>query len=140
MCAHLWSRYGEQRPRFIVAEPQAANCLLHSCQRGQLSALPPERIASESTVQTGLDCKVPTSLAWKVLAQGTNDFVSIPDAAVQPCIALLRALDSPIEAGESAVAGLAAVVAAAAQKELRTSLGIGPESRVAVIICEGPVT
>ena len=45
---------------------------------------------SERTRQTGLDCKVPANLAWRVLSEGANDFVSVPDDCIDPCIELLK--------------------------------------------------
>ena len=137
VCTHLWARYGSERPRFITVEPSAADCLLHSARTGRMDQLPAERIASESTRQTGLDCKVPTALAWSVLESGANDFVAVPDEVVTPCIELLGSLSpEPIRAGESAVAGLGALLGACAQPQLASALGIGPSSRVALIVCE----
>ena len=45
--------------------------------------------------------------------------------------------ETPIVAGESAVAGLAGLLAASADKEARESLGLGPDSRVLVFGTEG---
>ena len=86
----------------------------------------------------GLDVKVPTALAWDILDAGANDFVSVDDCVVPPCLELLRQMQPPLAAGESAVAGLGAVVAAAAQPAVREALGLSTSSRVAVIVCEGP--
>ena len=46
-------------------------------------------------------------------------------------------LAKPLVAGQSAVASVGVVVAAAAQPALREGLGLDEESRVAVIVCEG---
>ena len=73
-----------------------------------------------------------------VLDAGANDFVSVDDCVVPPCIHLLASLEPPLIAGESAVAGLGAIVAAASRPELRAALGLTDASRVAIIICEGP--
>ena len=103
--------------------------------------LPPYLLlhALTSTVQVGLDCRVPAPLAWRVLATGATDFASIGDEAVAPCIELLAALPlaKPLVAGQSAVASVGVLVAAAAQPALREGLGLDAESRVAVIVCEG---
>ena len=86
-----------------------------------------------------MDCKVPAQLAWNVLQTGATDFVSVGDEVVQPCIQLLGSMEPPVLAGESAVAGLGALIGAAAQPELAATLGLGLDSRVVVIICEGRV-
>jgi len=136
VCAHLWARYGADRPRLVCVEPAAADCLMYSARQGRMAEIPPPEY---ETVQVGLDCKVPTQLAWDVLETGATDFVSVGDEVVAPCIELLTALESPLVAGESAVAGLAAVVGAAAQPEIAAALGLNSDSRVAVVICEGKV-
>ena len=101
VCAHLWSVYGHTRPRFVVVEPKAAACCMHSAKVGRWDSLPP---SAEATVQTGLDCRVPAPLAWKVLHPGASDFVSIGDECVKPTIQTLANSAQPIVAGESAVA------------------------------------
>ena len=101
VCSHLWSAYGASRPRFVVVEPQAAACCMHSAKVGRCESLPP---SSDLTVQTGLDCRVPAPLAWKVLETGASDFVSIGDECVRPTIEALAHCAQPIVAGESAVA------------------------------------
>ncbi|KAL1495536.1 hypothetical protein AB1Y20_016900 [Prymnesium parvum] len=136
VCSHLWARYGERRPRFVCVEPDAADCLMLSAKKGAMAACPP---SDATTVQVGLDCRAPASLAWRVLEVGANDFVAIGDEVVQPCIDELASLPTPLKAGESAVAGLGVIIAAAAQPELAKGLQIGPNSRLAAIICEGRV-
>lgn len=136
--AHLWAVYGEARPTMIAVEPSAADCNLHSASVGHLAALPAERIARESTIQTGLDVAVPDALCWSVVSRGMDHFVAVPDDVVAPSIELLATqLSPPIGAGESAVAGLGVLIAAAAQPELAAKLGLDASSRVAVIVCEG---
>ena len=135
VCAHLWARYAERRPRFVVAEPSAAACLLASARAGECVAVSSE----PTTVQTGLDCREPAAIAWQVLASGADDFVSVPDDVIAPCVRLLGGLDPPIAAGDSAVAGLGVLVAAAAQPALAKALDLGPAARVAVIVCEGAI-
>ena len=82
--------------------------------------------------------EVPTKLAWDVLETGCDAFVAVGDEVVEPCQELLNGLEPALPAGESAIAGLGAVIAAAAQPELRQLLSLGADSRVAVIVCEGP--
>ena len=140
ICAQFWGEWGAARPRFVTVEPLLAACCQHSAREGQtpetLEAMSP---AEHATIQVGLDCRVPASLAWEVLQTGTNDFAAIGDEAVDPCMAVLRGLEPPLLAGRSGVAGLGLLMAAAANPELRAQLGIDAESRVAVIVCESDV-
>ena len=134
VCGHLWGALGRERPRFITAEPTAAACVFASGQAGRAASVP----GSLETIQAGLACGEVSGVAWEaVLERGVSDFLTVPDEAVGPCMRLLAAQPTPIVAGESAVAGLAAVVAAARQPALRAKLGLGPESRVVVVVCEG---
>lgn len=135
MCASFWSRFGEARPIFISVEPSAAACCFHSAASGRMLQAP---VMDETTIMVGLDCKVPTRLAWDVLETGCDAFVTVGDEVVEPCQQLLDELHPPLPSGESAVAGLGALIAAAAQPELKQALSLDADSRVAMIICEGP--
>ena len=64
------------------------------------------------------------------------NFLAVPDAAVEPAKALLRAYG--VDAGESAVASLAALLKAAKDPALKADLGLDADSVVAFVVCEGP--
>ncbi len=133
VCAFFWERFGEHRPRFIVVEPERANCLQASARAG-------EPVAVEGDLETlmaGLSCGEVSALAWPVLDQGAHDFMTLGEDAVAPCMRLLRRQDPPIEAGESAVAGLATALAAGSDPALAAQLGFDRESRIFVIGTEG---
>ena len=88
----------------------------------------------------GLSCGEPSELAWDILAEEASDFLTIPEALVAPAVRLLaRPLpgDPSIEAGESAVAGLAALIAARQDSDLSQKLGLDDTSRVLLIGSEG---
>ena len=72
-----------------------------------------------------------------LLKAGVDDMVAVGDEAVGPCMRLLANAETPIVAGESAVAGLAALVAAASRPALKEALGLSEESRVLIVVCEG---
>jgi diaminopropionate ammonia-lyase len=88
----------------------------------------------------GLSCGEASPLALDILADEAADYLTIPDSIVAPTMRLLArplADDPVIEAGESGVAGLAALIAAASQPDLRAALDLGPESRILLIGSEG---
>ncbi len=69
-----------------------------------------------------------------------SDFLTIPDTIVAPTVRLLsRPLgdDPMVEAGESAVAGLAALIVARSDISLSSKLGLDAGSRVLLIGSEG---
>ena len=88
----------------------------------------------------GLSCGEPSGLAWDILAEEASDFLTIPDSIVAPTVRLLANADfgdPVIEAGESAVAGLAALIAARMNPELSVRLGLDHSSQVLLIGSEG---
>jgi diaminopropionate ammonia-lyase len=132
VCIDMWSRYGSERPRFIVVEPESAACLHASACAGEATAVD---ITTE-TVMAGLSCGEVSLLTWPVLSAAVDDFLTITDERVGP---LMRRLDreESIVAGESAVAGLAALFEAAEDDRLWKALGLTRRSRVLLLGTEG---
>ncbi len=136
VCAYFWERNTAQRPVFVVVEPERADCLLQSARAGAVVAVKGDL----NTLMAGLACGEVSLLAWDILATGANAFCTIPDAAA---VDVMRFLANPqggdpvIVAGESAVAGLAAVLLIAQDPGARASLGLGPDSRVLLFGSEG---
>ena len=88
----------------------------------------------------GLSCGEPSELAWEILVEEASDYLTIPEALVAPTVRLLaRPLggDPFVEAGESAIAGLAALIAARQNEDLSEKLGLDAQSRVLLIGSEG---
>src|SRR5690606_12987475 len=92
------------------------------------------------TVMAGLACGEVSLLAWEILQPGSFAFMLVPDDAA---LAVMRRLangeggDPPIVAGESAMAGVAACMAAAQDPAMAAALGLGPDSRVLFFASEG---
>jgi len=133
VCAYFWELWGAQRPRFIVVEPEQANCLQQSAMHGQPVAVEGEL----ETLMAGLSCGEVSLLAWEILEPGADDFLTLSETAVAPCMRLLAAQEPPVEAGESAVAGLAAAIAAREDSAMAERLGLDSSSIVFVIGTEG---
>ncbi|MEO6351900.1 MAG: diaminopropionate ammonia-lyase [Burkholderiaceae bacterium] len=136
VCGYFWDLWGNKRPRLVVVEPEKANCL-------QLSAKAGEPVAVKGDLETlmaGLACGEVSTLAWKILAIGADDFMTLSEEAVPATMRLLARgyhQDPPIEAGESAVPGLAAALLARNSAEYSAALGLTPASKVLVIGTEG---
>ncbi|MFS8980242.1 diaminopropionate ammonia-lyase [Cupriavidus necator] len=129
VCAYFWERNAAQRPVFVVIEPDAADCLYRSARAGHVTAV----AGKLNTLMAGLACGEVSLLAWEVLAHGADAFCTIDDGAA---VATMRLLANPadgdpaIVAGESAVAGLAAAIAAMQDPQARAALGLGADSRL----------
>lgn len=135
--SYMWQRSRElnvPRPRLVSVEPTKADCMLSSGRAGEMV---PHPDYTEGTFQTGLCTKEVCPLAWQTVSLAADDFVAVPDDAVGPAMKLLADLTC-ITGGESSVAGIIAMLAAAKNPELKKALQLGPSSRVVVIVCEGP--
>ncbi|MYE00017.1 MAG: diaminopropionate ammonia-lyase [Alphaproteobacteria bacterium] len=134
--AGLRQHWGGASPRIAVVEPELAACLFESARAGGMTDIRVE----EETLMAGLSCGEPSALAWEILAEEAGDFLTVPESFVGPAMRLLARPpggDPAIEAGESAVAGLAAVIASARSREMRSALGLDANSRVLLIGSEG---
>jgi diaminopropionate ammonia-lyase len=130
------NRWREAAPRLVVVEPALAACLLRSAEAGAVT----EVLVEAETLMAGLSCGVPSLLAWDVLRAEASDFLAVPESFVVPAMRLLaRPIggDPAIEAGESAVAGLAGLLGAASRPEQAKALGLDKDSRVLVVGTEG---
>jgi diaminopropionate ammonia-lyase len=128
----LRARYGGAL-KLIVAEPEQAACLLASAEAGA-----PVTIEGElDTLMAGLACGEPSLLAWQELERGAFAFMAVPDASAVDCMRLLARRTPPLVAGESAVAGLAALLLAARDPLSRAMLGLDADSRVLLFGTEG---
>ncbi len=133
VCAYFWELWGAVRPRFIVVEPEQANCLQESARSGKPVAVEGDL----ETLMAGLSCGEVSLLAWEILKTGADDFMTVGEDAVAACMRLLADDKLAIEAGESAVAGLAAAIAAREDAELAAKLELDENSLVFVIGTEG---
>lgn len=136
VAAGLRQNYGADAPRVIIVEPDLAACLFESARKGRSTPV----TITEETIMAGLSCGQPSDMAWEILAEEATDFLTIPDSIVAPTVRLLARPDSGdtvVEAGESAVAGLAALIAARASENLSGKLGLEASSRILLIGSEG---
>ncbi len=136
MAARLRQKLGANSPRIIVVEPELAACLYASGKVGEKTIFN----IDQETMMAGLSCGEPSDLAWEILASEASDYLTIPESLVAPTMRLAgRPLgtDPAIQAGESAVAGMAALIALARNQELREKLNLGKNSSVLLIGSEG---
>lgn len=134
--AGLRQHWGAQAPRVVIVEPELAACLFASGRTGEATTFAIET----ETLMAGLSCGEPSGMAWEILSEEVSDFLTIPESLVAPSVRLLaRPLpgDTAIEAGESAIAGLAALIAARQDADLSQKLGLTAEARVLLIGSEG---
>ena len=136
LASYFWEYHGPQRPCFISVEPAQADCLLQSAIQGR----PAKATGTVDSVMAGLACGETSPLAWRFLQPCVDAFMTIED---EQAIEAMRTLaqgserDTPIVAGESGVAGLAALEWLRSDPQRSEQVGLTAESRVLIISTEG---
>ncbi len=136
VAAHIAWRWKKKRPMLVLVEPTNAACLLESAK----ARAPATVEGNLETVMAGLSCGEPSLIAWQVLEEAGDAFMTVPDHAAEATMRILaegRGADQPLAAGESGVAGLAGAIAASQVQDLRTKLSLDRWSRVLVFGTEG---
>jgi diaminopropionate ammonia-lyase len=136
VAGHLAIVLGDRRPTFVVVEPALAACLYETALAGH-----PVKIEhGEPTVMAMLECYEPSLIAWRVLSRVADAFMTVDEedaVAVMNRLARPAGNDPAIVAGESGGAGLAGLIRATADPEIRMTLGLDATSRILVINTEG---
>jgi len=134
LTAHFWERLGRERPAVTVVEPRGAACLYESARAGRIVQV------AAHTAMSCLDAGDPSPLAWPILQEGAKAFALVEDDVIADAMTLLARSpfgDPPVVAGNSAIAGLAALLSTARDPAQRQALGLGPQSRVLLVASEG---
>jgi diaminopropionate ammonia-lyase len=121
--------FGQDRPKFIIVEPETAACLFESAVRFE-----PSRVGGDlHTEMHMLAAGEASAAAWPILQRRVDAFIAIEDA---PAVAAADRLNRP-EAGRAALdigvtgaASLAGLFELMRKPELAGLLGLGPASRV----------
>lgn len=122
VAASLRQHWGEG-VQITVVEPTAAPALLESIRAGK-----PVATEGPASNMGRLDCKEPSHLALKALAQDADGFLTLQDGDVAKKIKQLEPFG--LQTSPSGGAGFAGAVSDAAQ--------LGAKARVLVILSEGP--
>lgn len=141
MLGYFAALWGEKRPVSLIVEPTAADCMLRTARAndGRLHFV----TGDMPTIMAGLACGEPSSVAWRILDAHADAFLSIPDSAAANG---MRMLGRPVsgdaaivsgESGASTAGALGALMHHASLRDLRDSLGLGPDARVLLISTEG---
>ncbi len=136
VAAHVKRRYGAERPKIVLADPDKSACWVETIRAGAPTAVHGDL----DTLMAGLACGEISLIAWDILRESADAVMSVAD---DDAVAMMRLLADPstgdplIVAGESAVAGLAALIAATGHDAARKALGLDADSRVLVFGTEG---
>ncbi len=134
--AQFWQDLGAARPATVLVDPKDSACWLESIKAGRPTGVEGEL----DTIMAGLACGEISLLAWAILAPATLAAMTVDDDAAADCMRILadgRFGDPPLVAGESAVAGLAGLLAAAGDADARRDFGLNADSRILLFGTEG---
>lgn len=136
VAGHLALVFGDRRPMVVVVEPSRAACVFETARAGY----PVTLAHGAPTVMAMLECYAPSLVAWRVLSRVADAFMTVDD---EEAVTVMRLLARPaggdpvIVSGESGGAGLAGVIRAVRDSDMRAALRLGHASRVFVINTEG---
>lgn len=133
--------FAAERPKTVVVEPDTAACLFLSAKAGD--GKPHSFPGNLDTIMAGLACGDPNPLAWKILWDTTDVFLSCPDyvaAKGMRVYGVPLAGDPFIVSGESGAVTLGALMFMLERPEyepLRRTLQLGRDSEILLINSEG---
>ena len=131
VAAYYKGRFGAGGPTIVLCDPDGSACWLKS-----IRARHPTAVGGDlDTLMAGLACGEVSVLAWEILRDTAAALVSVSYAdavATRRRLAHPQGGDPALVAGESAVAGLAALMTLGADPEAARAISLGPEARVLV--------
>ena len=133
ICAYFWEKFPTKNIRVILVESEHAPCLIQSAKNNKLTSVS----VDQETMMAGLSCGEPSMLAWEILYEGTDDFFTISDQSIPSTMRLLANNNPPIEAGESSVASLAALIEIMKDHEIAEKIGLDSDSTILLFGTEG---
>lgn len=141
VAAFLADYYRDERPRVVIVEANAADCVFRTAEAddGELHIV----TGDLSTIMAGLSCGEPCTVGWEMMRRYADHFVSVPDAVTEQG---MRTLANPVGDDEAIVSGESGAVTTGllielmtdeALADIRKTIGLGPDSRVLCISTEG---
>lgn len=135
------SLFGESAPVCVVVEPENADCLYESVK--QNDGKPHNITGSLNTIMAGLACGEPSPLAWNILKEKTDAFISCPDYIAAKGMRIYATPlkgDPFIVSGESGAVTLGALIGILTEeglKDIKESLKLDSQSHILLINTEG---
>ena len=131
--------YKEKPPCIIVVEAEEAGCFYDSIKAGKVKA----KSGELSTIMAGLACGEPNPIAWDILKNIADYFIT---ATNEIAAKGMRVLGNPIgkdvkitsgESGAVTMGVLSTIMESSLYSELRAALGLNSDSVVILINTEG---
>ncbi|USG65044.1 diaminopropionate ammonia-lyase [Brevibacillus ruminantium] len=137
---YLLTRFGKNRPITIIVEPNEAACIYKSVAVND--GKPHAVTGFMPTIMAGLACGEPSMVAWGVLRDYADMYISTPDYVSAKA---MRMLGNPLPgdprviSGESGAVGLGvlSLIREEALHQMASQLQINTDSRILIISTEG---
>ena len=110
------AKYFKRIPKIIIVEPENADCVLKSVDKGTLQKVD---IKKES-IMGGMSCGEVSLIPWKILRDSVDCCTSVPDDHVAKTVAMLRNkyfYDKEIVGGECSTPGIISLIATCENKK-----------------------
>ena len=135
------AKYGENRPKCIILEPNAANCIFRTAKAddGKLHIVEGDM----PTIMAGLACGQPSSISYDIIRAYADAYISCPDYVSALGMRMLGnpiGDDARVISGESGAAGMGLIheiMKNPALAEFKEAMGFGKNARVLIISTEG---
>jgi diaminopropionate ammonia-lyase len=139
--AYLINRFGDNRPTLCVVEPETAACVYESFEAGdgKLHSLKNEI----NTIMAGLACGTPSNIAWEIMKDHANYFITCDDEVTIDGMKILGRQqfgDQKIISGESGAVTLGLVfnlLSNSANNKFAEQLHLDNNSKIFLISTEG---
>jgi len=117
----------------MSVEPVAAAAVLASLTRGELVSVP-----TGPTIMAGLNCEVPSRLAWPYLHGGLDAAIAVTDADSAAAARELAGYGIPAgPCGAASLAGACAALTGEGAQDRRAALAIRPDATMVLLCTEG---
>jgi diaminopropionate ammonia-lyase len=117
----------------MSVEPVAAAAVLASLTRGEQLSVP-----TGPTIMTGLNCGIPSGLAWPFLRDGLDAAIAVTDASSAAAARDLAGYGIPAgPCGAAALAGARIALTGEGAQARRAALAIRPDATLVLLCTEG---
>jgi len=141
VCGFFSSVYKDNKPIFIIVEPDKANCIFRTAKAddGKLHYV----TGDMDTIMAGLACGEPNTIGWKVLESYAEHFLSVSDDVAAHG---MRVLGNPLwdderiisgESGAVTVGVVSQVMTRDELKSIKKALSLDEDSVILCISTEG---
>ncbi|MHA7870803.1 MAG: diaminopropionate ammonia-lyase [Hyphococcus sp.] len=117
------------QPAIIVVEPENAACLMESMRVGAVT-----RISAPGTTMGRLDCAEPSLVAFDILKETADAFMTVRDSEAQAAARQLA--DHGLQTTPSGAAGYAGLAALAADDKARSAIGLDDNAQSLCVVTE----